>query len=81
MTVFATVPAANAAPPSPRVPQLQWTDCGDGFQCASAEVPFDYRRPNGRTINLGMTRKLAPDPTRRIGSLFFSPGGPGAGLD
>jgi pimeloyl-ACP methyl ester carboxylesterase len=61
----------------PVVPQLTWNDCGDGFQCASATVPLDYDAPRGRTIEIALIRRPALDQTRRIGSLFVNPGGPG----
>jgi pimeloyl-ACP methyl ester carboxylesterase len=62
------------------VPTLAWTACGDeapGFECATAKVPLDYDRPRGARISLALTRLPASDPGRRIGSIFFNPGGPG----
>jgi pimeloyl-ACP methyl ester carboxylesterase len=59
-----------------------WSDCGEGFQCADADVPLDYRRPHDRTISIALIRRVAADPAQRIGSLFFNPGGPGgSGVD
>jgi pimeloyl-ACP methyl ester carboxylesterase len=76
----AAAPAQAAA--TAAVPTLDWTDCGDGFQCATAQVPLDYDRPRGPTIELALIRKPAGDPARRIGSIFFNPGGPGgSGVD
>jgi pimeloyl-ACP methyl ester carboxylesterase len=70
---MATVPAA---------PTLKWTDCGDGVQCSKAKVPLDYTKPSGRKITLALARRTAPDPSKRIGSLFVNPGGPGgSGID
>ena len=69
-------PAAAGKHPAP-VPQLDWVDCGDGFQCATATVPLDYDHPRGKTITLALIRLPAADPARRIGSLFPNPGGPG----
>jgi pimeloyl-ACP methyl ester carboxylesterase len=67
------------------VPRLAWTACGDeapGFECATAQVPLDYDRPRGARITLALTRLPASDPARRIGSIFFNPGGPGgSGVD
>jgi pimeloyl-ACP methyl ester carboxylesterase len=63
--------------PGPVVPTLDWTDCGDGFQCATATVPLDYGHPRGQTIELALVRKPALDQANRIGSLFLNPGGPG----
>jgi pimeloyl-ACP methyl ester carboxylesterase len=74
---------AAAAPgqtgsPVPRV-QLQWASCGGaGAQCATAAVPKDYGDPGAGTLNLAVARSPATDPSKRIGSLFFNFGGPGA---
>jgi pimeloyl-ACP methyl ester carboxylesterase len=62
---------------TPRVPQLDWADCGQGFECATAAAPLDYARPRGRQIQLALTRLPARDGARRIGSLFVNFGGPG----
>ncbi|MEU9004242.1 alpha/beta hydrolase [Streptomyces sp. NPDC048551] len=77
---------AAAAPAAPPVPVLSWAPCaddqGDGFQCATALVPLDYRRPAGPTIPLAVTRKPAADPAHRTGVLLLHPGGPGnSGVD
>ena len=74
---------ASAAPPSEMplpeapVPVLIWTDCAEGFQCATAAVPLDHDDPTGAMIDLALIRKPATDPAARIGSLFTNPGGPG----
>ncbi|MFD9355718.1 alpha/beta hydrolase [Streptomyces sp. NPDC060031] len=73
----AATATALAAPP---VPVLSWGPCadpGDGFECATARVPLDYRRPTGRTIPLSVTRRLAADRAHRTGVLVLHPGGPG----
>jgi pimeloyl-ACP methyl ester carboxylesterase len=74
-------PPAGAAPAAPSgrpaVPHLVWSDCGDGFQCATAAAPLDYDHPRGRQIALLLIRLPASDPAQRIGSLFLNPGGPG----
>jgi pimeloyl-ACP methyl ester carboxylesterase len=78
------MPTAAAAPTrtAAAVPALDWTDCGDGFQCATARVPLDYDRPRGTKISLALIRLPAGDPARRIGSIFINPGGPGgSGVD
>ncbi|MFJ9978449.1 alpha/beta hydrolase [Streptomyces cyaneofuscatus] len=61
--------------------RLQWTECAtDGYECARLTVPRDYARPgNGRTFELPVARAAATGPARRIGSLVYNPGGPGAG--
>ncbi|MFG1792104.1 alpha/beta hydrolase [Nocardia sp. NPDC049149] len=64
--------------PGVAVPELAWASCGDpGYQCATADVPLDYRNPGAGTISLAVRRHVASDPARRIGSLFVNPGGPG----
>ena len=58
---------------------LDWQACGDaGAECAKLEVPRNYRRPSGETLDVAVARIEATDPQRRIGSLFFNFGGPGA---
>lgn len=71
-----TAGPATASPPRPSVPVLEWSDCGGGYECATARVPLDYDRPAGRTIELALLRLPAPDPTLRIGTAFL--GGPGS---
>lgn len=81
--------ATAAAPAGPPVPVLSWGPCDgadadgpDGFECATARVPLDYRRPTGRTIALAVTRRLAADRDHRTGVLLLHPGGPGnSGVD
>jgi pimeloyl-ACP methyl ester carboxylesterase len=73
-----SAPARAAAGP----PSISWSECGDGFQCATVPVPLDYDRPQGAQITLALTRLPAADPARRIGSLLLNPGGPGgSGVD
>ncbi|MGW7025823.1 alpha/beta hydrolase [Streptomyces xanthophaeus] len=85
--LLGTSPGAATAttPAAPPVPVLTWGPCagpGDGFECATARVPLDHRHPDGRTIPLAVTRKLAADPARRTGVLLLHPGGPGnSGVD
>jgi pimeloyl-ACP methyl ester carboxylesterase len=44
---------------------------------ARVRVPLDWAHPGGRQISLSVIGYLASGPGRRIGSLFFNPGGPG----
>jgi pimeloyl-ACP methyl ester carboxylesterase len=78
----AAIPATATPAAAARVPQVRWADCGDGFQCATAQVPLDYDRPQGAQISLALIRLPAGDPARKLGSIFLNPGGPGAsGVD
>lgn len=63
-------------------PTLGWTGCGEGFECATAQVPLDYNRPQAAQIELAVIKLPASDPGRRIGTLFVNFGGPGpSGVD
>lgn len=77
----ALVPAGGppAPPASVPVPRLDWRPCAerDHFECATARVPLDYADPGRRTIELAVVRHRATGPGRRVGTLFFNPGGPG----
>src|SRR5712692_612225 len=70
-------PGATHTPSPTTQAELAWTDCTNGFQCATLQVPLDYSRPDGRQISLALIRKPVTDASRRIGSLLMNPGGPG----
>ncbi|MDE1178991.1 alpha/beta hydrolase [Paraburkholderia sp.] len=61
--------------------RLVWAACPSvapaPFECATATVPLDYAKPDGRTIQLAVIRRPASNPARRLGAIFFNPGGPG----
>ncbi|MEV5575488.1 alpha/beta hydrolase [Spirillospora sp. NPDC052269] len=79
----ATSPASDAATPAataPSVPKLDWKTCDEEFQCATVQVPLDYRDPHGKTINIAVERHQATDTAHRIGSLFANGGGPSVQL-
>jgi pimeloyl-ACP methyl ester carboxylesterase len=68
-------------------PRIVWGACpegvvppsieGLGYECATARVPLSYRNPDGPKIELALGRLPATDPDRKIGTLFWNPGGPG----
>jgi pimeloyl-ACP methyl ester carboxylesterase len=68
---------APAAGATQRPPELQWEACGDGIECATAQMPRDYAHPHGAQLELALIRRPATDREHRIGSLFMNPGGPG----
>ena len=69
---------AGAAPAAAAV-DLDWQACGEaGAQCATATVPKDYDDPSAGTLDLAVAKSPATNPDKRIGSLFFNFGGPGA---
>jgi len=58
---------------------LDWEPCGEaGAQCATATVPRDYDKPHGTKLHLDVAKSPATGPGKKIGSLFFNLGGPGA---
>ncbi|WP_406376208.1 alpha/beta hydrolase [Streptomyces sp. NBC_00647] len=73
------VAAEGGATPSVPPLKLDWRVCvqDSPYDCATARVPLDYSRPRGRTIELAVIKRKATGPGRRIGTLFFNPGGPG----
>ncbi|MGW2546920.1 alpha/beta fold hydrolase [Kitasatospora sp. NPDC001574] len=62
---------------------VDWTACRDaaltasGTRCARLTVPLDYGEPDGRTIEIAVSRIASTDPSRRRGILQTKPGGPG----
>jgi pimeloyl-ACP methyl ester carboxylesterase len=71
------VPQASAQP--------AWGPCEGAerpkdLQCSSVEVPVDWAKPDGRTIEIRIAR--LPATGDRIGTVFSIPGGPGgSGID
>ena len=57
--------------------QPKWQDCGDGLSCAVILAPLDYAKPDGTALTLAVARRAASG-SRRLGTLFINPGGPGA---
>ena len=61
---------------------LDWSDCRKGDQCTKLQVPLDYTKPQGATIELSVLRVPAREQQGKIGALLVNPGGPGAsGVD
>ncbi len=73
----AAEPAATESEADVAQRRLDWSDCGGGFQCATAQLPLDYSKPRGDTLAVAVTRLPAQDRAHRIGSLFVNFGGPG----
>lgn len=47
------------------------------YECATLKVPLDYRRPQGTTIDLAISRVKSENPAKRHGVMLLNPGGPG----
>ncbi|MDT9688299.1 alpha/beta hydrolase [Streptomyces sp. P9(2023)] len=88
---------APKAPATPTLPAAltgqrpEWKRCaapeggerpGADWRCAGVRVPLDHTKPDGETLTIALIRKEARDKDRRLGSLLFNFGGPGAsGVD
>lgn len=88
--LLAMVAGGNVVPVVEAVEPIDWHSCrlgpdddtgreleAAGATCATVRVPLDHARPDGRTIDLAVSR-IAADPARRRGVLLANPGGPGA---
>ncbi|MFD8694856.1 alpha/beta hydrolase [Kitasatospora purpeofusca] len=72
---------ANTAAAAPR--SLDWGPCPKEaesplLECTTLDVPLDYRDPDGRRIEIAVSRMASKDPAKRRGVLLTNPGGPGA---
>jgi pimeloyl-ACP methyl ester carboxylesterase len=75
----ALVPTVAAASTSDT---LAWGPCPDdvpgaGLECATLDVPLDYRDQKGRTIEIAISRLKSTNQERRRGVLLTNTGGPG----
>ncbi|WP_406070583.1 alpha/beta hydrolase [Micromonospora sp. NBC_01638] len=67
--------------------RIDWQACPErpddpGTRCGSLRLPVDWARPQGATFQLALARRTATEPAARIGTLVYSPGGPGlSGVD
>ncbi|MFH8794393.1 alpha/beta hydrolase [Streptomyces sp. NPDC017941] len=82
-----SAPTARPDGLAPYVQQkLTWKRCAPdkpaAFRCATLKVPLDYRAPEGKRIDVAISRMETSVPGKRRGVLTFNPGGPGdPGLD
>ncbi|MFJ8691967.1 alpha/beta hydrolase [Streptomyces roseolilacinus] len=77
----ASPPAAEGALDRYAKQRPQWKRCDADtpaeFECATIEVPLDYRAPGGDRIELAISRIRSTAPDKRRGVLLSNPGGPG----
>ena len=60
--------------------ELTWAACEENpaMQCAVIDAPLDWDDPAAGTIELFLAKKVASGTeARRLGTLFYNPGGPG----
>jgi pimeloyl-ACP methyl ester carboxylesterase len=91
-TVVTAAPAIAEETRTPRAAaepvKLAWGKCPTGvapgapqLRCAKVPVPLDYSKPDGRKIEIVISRLASAKPAERRGVLLLNPGGPGgAGL-
>ncbi|WP_250007980.1 alpha/beta hydrolase [Actinoplanes sp. M2I2] len=80
---MASVGGMSEATTSSAAP-LAWGPCpadvlSPVLQCTTIAVPLDYREPEGRKIDIAVSRVVSRNPSERRGVLVTNPGGPGAG--
>lgn len=64
-----------------KVGKVNYEEC-DEFLCATIKVPLDYKKPNGKQIDIAIKTLSAAEPGKRKGILLINPGGPGgSGVD
>ncbi len=56
--------------------ELDWEECGAGFDCTEVTAPLDWENPSAAEISLAVVRHRATE--QHTGSLLINPGGPGA---
>jgi len=74
-TTSTPAPAEVSAELAPFYTQtLEWEECEDDLQCATATAPLDWTDPARDSIELALIRHPAASP---LGSVLVNPGGPG----
>jgi pimeloyl-ACP methyl ester carboxylesterase len=70
------------------VPRVDWRSCPEvvgiivTLQCAHVDVPLDYAKPDGETIEIHFIRRPASAMGASKGTILVNPGGPGqSGID
>ncbi|MFZ3572815.1 alpha/beta hydrolase [Streptomyces sp. BH097] len=70
-------------PKGPEGPRKSRKSTGSGqdpasrMECATLQVPLDYGDPDGRQIDIAVSRLASEKPAKRRGVLLVNPGGPG----
>ncbi|GAA4823166.1 alpha/beta hydrolase [Streptomyces ziwulingensis] len=61
---------------------LEWGKCpkdvaAPGIDCTTLKVPLDYKKSDGKTIEIAVSRLASKNPDKRHGVLLTNSGGPG----
>lgn len=92
LTAAITAGLLAGAPSASAQSTMDWKLCKDiakdwspedtRTECAMVKVPLDHANPDGRSLDIAVSRIKATDPSRRRGVVLFNPGGPGhAGIE
>ncbi|MCF6475638.1 alpha/beta hydrolase [Nonomuraea sp. MG754425] len=73
--VYTDEVAAGLGVPPAQLPSFQ--ALMKRLTCGTVSVPLDHRAPEGRTIDIAVTRLAATDESHRLGAVAVLPGGPG----
>lgn len=62
--------------------KLNWRECpkgvaAPGVECTTLKVPLDYKKPDGKKIEIAVSRLASKNPDKRHGVLLTNSGGPG----
>ncbi|WP_369371611.1 alpha/beta hydrolase [Promicromonospora sp. Populi] len=73
--------ASSQPPPAPSS-SVSWGECptevaAPGLECGTLDVPLDYSDPDGRTIEVAISRLASTNLDARRGVLLTNTGGPG----
>lgn len=89
-TTTASTTTASAVGEAPVPAPAEWGTCPTDvvvgaapyvLDCATVQVPLDYAEPEGRQIDLTISRMASTNQEKRRGILLLNPGGPsGSGL-
>ncbi|WP_020672421.1 alpha/beta hydrolase [Amycolatopsis nigrescens] len=76
------IPGVSTAADPMQPDTVRWGPCSEKptssrLECATLEVPLDYRDPDGRQIEIAISRLASEKPAQRRGVLLTNPGGPG----
>lgn len=79
LLMFAVVGTASAEAADHTQQPIAWAPCPENaaVECATLTLPVDWSKPGGETFGLALARRVATDPSARIGPLLINPGGPG----
>ncbi len=57
--------------------EVEWSECGGSFDCATVTVPMNYADPTGETIEIAVKRFNHTEDGDAVATMFINPGGPG----